>query len=125
MLKAKILRYWTYFRRGHSVYLIFIISFLNFIVIQYRLLVEYVPFLSMLFSQLLLFAIAFFLIYIPISLLIGWQDYKRVSVSMDSTLSAKANPYNRDLASAIILLSRGENERVKRLMDKWTHPIGS
>ncbi|MFB0522780.1 MAG: hypothetical protein ACETV1_03350 [Candidatus Bathyarchaeia archaeon] len=118
--KDRLMRYWTYFRRGHSVYLAFAMSFLNFVVIQYRLLVEYVPLLQELFSHLFIFAIAFFLVYAPVSIVIGWVDYKRGSVPMDTVLMAKASPYNIDLARAIMLLAQGKSEEVIELMEKWT-----
>ena len=57
-------------------------------------------------------------------MLIGWQDYKHAAVPVDAILGAKANPYNRDLARAIILLSQGKNEEVRKLMEKWTKEIG-
>ena len=72
--KGFILRLWTYYRRGHSTYLVFLLSFANFIVIQYRLLIQYVPAINMLFSSLVAFAATFFLVYIPLVVLIGWYD---------------------------------------------------
>jgi len=45
-------------------------------------------------------------------------------VPVDAILGAKASPYNRDLARAIILLSQGKNEEVRKLMEKWTKEIG-
>ena len=48
-----LLRLWAYFRRGHSAYLSFILSFANFVVLQYRLLIQYVPFLKYLFMNII------------------------------------------------------------------------
>jgi len=75
--KQCILRWWTYFRRDHSTYLVFLLSFANFIVIQYRLLVEYIPAMKVLFSSLLAFAATFFLVYISLAIIIDWYDYRR------------------------------------------------
>ena len=36
-------RRWLDFRQGHSIYLVFIITFANFITIQYKLVLEKVP----------------------------------------------------------------------------------
>lgn len=118
--KYRILRWWSYFRRGHSTYLVFLISFANFIVIQYRLLVEYVPPLRVVFTNLLAFAIAFFIIYIPLAVIIGWLDYRKFAVPVDTALIAKASPWTRDLAKALILIAEGKNEEAIKVLRKWT-----
>ena len=119
-MKSRLLRYWTYFRRGHGVYLIFAISFLNFIVIQYQLLIREIPFLQALFSSLIIFTLVFFVVYVPLAVVIGWIDYKRGSVPVDSIIAYKASPYHRDLARAIMLLAEGKNKEVMTLMEIWT-----
>ena len=117
--KIKFLRYWTYFRRGHTTYLAFLMSFANFMVIQYRLLIEYVSFLEALFSSLTAFALTFFLVYMPIATVIGWLDYKKFAVPVDLTVSAKANPYLRDLAKALMLMCDGKNGEARKILRKW------
>lgn len=119
-MKKSLLRYWTYFRRGHNVYLIFVVSFLNFVVIQWRLLFEYIPSLEMLFQSFWIFTVLVILIYLPLATIIGWIDYKRAAFPVDATIAAKANPWFQDLAKAIILLAEGKNEEVVELMRKWT-----
>lgn len=118
-VKPRLLRYWTYFRRGHSVYLIFAITFLNFVVIQWRLLIEQVEPLETLFQHFYLFTILFIITYIPLATIIGWIDYQRGAVPVDQTVAVKANPWARDLSKAIILLAEGKNEEVVELMKKW------
>jgi hypothetical protein len=117
--KLRLLRYWTYFRRGHGVYLIFAISFLNFIVIQWRLLIEEVELLQALFQNLYTFIILFLVTYIPLATIIGWLDYKRGAVPVDQTVAARVNPWIQDLAKAILLLDEGKNKEVIELMKKW------
>jgi len=117
--KNFILRLWTYFRRGHSTYLVFFLSFANFIVIQYRLLVEYVPVLQLVFSSLMAFAIVFFMVYIPLAVIIGYLDYKHFAVPVDMALTAKASPWNRDLAKALILIAEGKNKEAVEILKKW------
>lgn len=119
-LKNRLLRYWTYFRRGHGIYLVFAISFLNFVVIQWRLLIEKVTFLEAFFKHFYVFTILFFIGYVPLATIIGWIDYKRAAFPVDATVAAKANPWAQDLAKAIILLAEGKNEEVVELMKKWT-----
>ena len=117
--KYRVLRWWSYFRRGHSTYLVFLISFANFIVIQYRLLIEYVPLLRMVFVNLLAFAIVFFIVYIPLAVIIGWLDYRKFAVPVDTALIAKASPWTRDLAKALILIAEGKNEEAIKILRKW------
>ena len=77
-------RRWTNFRQGHSVYLIFALTFANFILIFHRLLIERVEFLSEIFSSLWVFAIVFVLIYIPLAVLIGhWHRKTQLKIEME------------------------------------------
>ena len=118
-MKSRILRYWTYFRRGHGTYLVFLLSFANFMVIQYRLLIEYVPFLEALFSSLMAFAVSFFLVYVPMATMIGWLDYKRFAVPVDLTVMAKANPWVQDLTRALMLMCDERYDDAKKILQKW------
>jgi len=122
-LRERLSRYWTYFRRGHNIYLAFLISFANFITIQYNLLVKNVVFLRDIFAHLTYFAIAFLLLYIPTAILIGWYDYRRFAVPVESTLRARANPWTRDLARALICLAEGRNEEDARILRRWTREL--
>lgn len=115
----RLLRLWIYFRRGHGTYLAFILSFINFIVIQYRLLIQKIPMLQSMFPSLLVFMAVFFAVYIPICILIGYFDYKRFSVIQENVLVTRANPYSRDLARALILLADGKTEEAKKILEKW------
>lgn len=117
--KDKILRYWAYFRRGHSTYLAFLISLVNFIVIQYRLLISYISYLEEIFHHLSVFAVTFIIIYIPITTIIGWLDYTKGAVPIDRTIGARANPYYKDLAKALILMSEGKNNEARKILEKW------
>ncbi len=117
--RNRLLRYWAYFRRGYGVYLAFAISFINSVAIQYYLLIQEVPFLQVLFKNLYIFIIVFLVTYIPLATIIGWVDYKRGSVPVDTAIGARASPYAKDMARAIILLAEGKNEEVVKLMKKW------
>lgn len=80
-------RRWLDFRLGHSIYLIFILSFSNFILIFHRLLIERVEVLNEIFSNLWLFVIVFILAYIPIGLAIGaWHRRTQIRVETEQTL---------------------------------------
>jgi len=117
--KAGVLRLWTYFRRGHSTYLAFLMSFANFLAIQYRLVIEYVPAFKELFARLHIFVIVFFLTYIPTAVIIGWLDYKRFSVPVELEVRAKADPWRKDIAKALSYMAEGRNSEAKKILDKW------
>ena len=97
----------------------FALSFANFVVIQYRLLVEHIPLLKLVFSSLVAFAAAFFLVYVPLAVVIGWLDYKRFAVPVDSALTAAASPWHRDIAKALILIAQGRNEEAIAVLKRW------
>jgi hypothetical protein len=69
-------RRWLDFRNGHSIYLIFAMTFANFVTIQYKLLIDQVPWLSGLFCSIWVFAIVFVLTYVPIGILLGYWHRK-------------------------------------------------
>ncbi len=69
-------RRWLDFRNGHSVYLIFLMTFANFVTIQYGLLIDQVPFLKNLFESIWLFAIIYVSVYVPVAIVIGYWHRK-------------------------------------------------
>ena len=84
-------RRWYDFRQGHSMYLIFTLSFGNFILIFHRLFVERVPALNEIFSSLWLFGFVFILAYIPVAILIGaWHRKTQLKIDMD--VAMRQNP---------------------------------
>lgn len=77
-------RRWFDFRQGHSIYLIFFLSFSNFILIFHRLLIERVSFLENILSELWVFALIFILFYIPVAILIGvWHRKNQIKIETD------------------------------------------
>lgn len=118
-MRSRLLRYWTYFRRGHNVYLMFALNFLNFIVIQWNLLIMGFEPLFGFFQNVALFTVIFLSIYIPLSTVIGWTDYRRGAVPIDQTIVTKASPWHNDIAKAILLLAEGKNEEVVEVMKRW------
>jgi uncharacterized protein YneF (UPF0154 family) len=91
MKKSWIRRRWWEFRQGHSIYLIFILTFVNFILISYRLLIEKITIFKELIPELWIFALIFILIYIPAAILIGvW--HRRTQLRVETTLVNQQNP---------------------------------
>ena len=82
-------RRWLDFRNGHSIYLIFLMTFANFVTIQYKLLIEKVPFLThSIFSSIWVFAIVFVAAYVPLGMLIGyWHRKNQFSVEQEALFS--------------------------------------
>lgn len=65
-------RGWLDFRNGHSVYLSFILTFMNSILIAYNFAVSQFAFLNNIFYSIGLFALFFLGVYIPTSVIIGY-----------------------------------------------------
>jgi len=118
-VKNFLLRCWTYFRRGYSTYLAFFIAFANFIVIQYRLLISYIPSFKIIFDNLLTFTVLFFIIFTPLSTIIGWYDYKRFAVPIETEILSKSSPWNKDIALALMLIAEGKNKEAVNVLKKW------
>jgi len=85
-------RRWLDFRQGHGLYLIFALSFANFILIFHRLLIERIEFLDEIFSSLLVFAIVFVILYIPIAILIGFW-HRKTQLKIEAEQAMRQNPF--------------------------------
>jgi len=100
-------RRWYDFRMGHGLYLIFALSFANFILITHRLLIERVPILNEFFSSLWFFAIIFILAYIPISIIIGvW--HRRTQLRVEQDIVTRQNPFLAKVLGVIIDIQTGK-----------------
>ena len=106
MRKDWIRRRWFDFRQGHSVYLIFALTFANFVLIFHRLLIERVEFLNKIFSELWVFAIVFVLCYIPAAIIIGaWHRKTQFKVEAEVTLLQ--NPFFAKILRVLLDLQAG------------------
>ncbi len=85
-------RRWFDFRTGHSMYLIFLLAFGNFVLIFYRLLVEQVSWIEAIFPSLWIFILVFVIAYIPLSIVIGvW--HRKTQLRVESDLSFEQFPF--------------------------------
>ena len=84
-------RRWWEFRQGHSIYLIFLLTFMNFILIAYRLLIERVAVFKELVPDLWMFALMFIVFYLPAAILIGYW-HRRTQLRVETTLVQQQNP---------------------------------
>ena len=114
-------RRWWEFRQGHSIYLIFALTFINFILISYRLLIEKVKFLGELIPELWIFAILFLVIYIPTAILIGaW--HRKTQLRVEATIIAQANPVLAKMFRTLLDVQTGkandeEIEKFRKMLE--------
>jgi len=102
-------RRWQEFRWGHGVYLIFAFSFLSFLLITYRFLVEYVTFLERLFPNLTFYAIIGLIIYVPTATIVGYF-HRTKQLKTDMTLAQEQNPYTLEILEKL--------ERIERMIEE-------
>jgi hypothetical protein len=94
---------WIYFKTGHSGYLVYSLSILNFVVLQHRLLISYIPFLSQYMSKLSMFLVVFVVTYIPLAIFIGFFEFRKGEAKRRPML----NPYTQDTLEATIKMNHG------------------
>ena len=100
-------RRWWEFRQGHSIYLIFVLTFVNFILISYRLLIERVSIFKDLVPELWIFALLFILIYLPASTLIGFW-HRRTQLRVETTLVQQQNPLLAKMIRTLLDVQTGK-----------------
>lgn len=109
-------RRWFDFRQGHSVYLIFLLTFANFVLIFHRLLIERVDFLNVIFKDLWVFILVFIVIYIPVSILIGsWHRKNQLKIEADVMM--RQNPLLAKMFRVLLDAQTGKvtNEEIEEM----------
>ncbi len=111
-------RRWLDFRNGHSIYLIFVLTFANFITIQYKLLIDQIPYLAGVFDNIIIFAILFVLMYVPIGIVLGyWHRKTQWKVEQDALF--RENKVGAIMWMYVIDLIEGNvSEEDKKLVKK-------
>ena len=122
MKQSWVRRRWLDFRFGHSLYLIFALSFSNFILIFHRLLIERVEVLSEVFSNLWFFVIVFGGLYIPVAILIG-AYHRRTQIKIETEQTLLNNPFMaRNFRMLVDIIegnaSKEEIEKFRNLLKK-------
>ena len=110
---------WIYFRQGHSSYWAFFINFANFIVLQWALLLQNIDFIEAIFGSILVFSITFMIIYVPISIITGWFDFKRGAVPVQKRLGSLSDPWRMDITLVLKLIVEGKNKEAVKCLEKW------
>ena len=98
---------WWEFRAGHSVYLIFVLTFINFILISYRLLIEKIPMFQDLFPNLSIFVLLFLSFYIPTAIIIGFW-HRKTQLKVETTLTMQQNPVLAKMFRTILDVQTGQ-----------------
>ena len=107
MNEGWIRRRWWEFRQGHSIYLIFILTFINFVLIAYRLLIERVSYFKEIFPELWIFALLFILCYIPAAVLIGFW-HRRTQLRVETTMIQQQNPLMAKMFRTLLDVQTGK-----------------
>ena len=112
-------RRWLDFRMGHGTYLIFMLSFANFILIFHRLLIERVSWLDAILGDLTSFIVLFVVCYIPVAILVGsW--HRRTQHRVESDALFVQSPLLLHTLRTILDVADGSADRneVKRLREE-------
>lgn len=86
MNKQFLRKRWLDFRNGHSIYLAFVLTFTNFILISYNFAVAKISFLSDTIGSLPFFVILFIALYVPAAMLIGYWHRRHQYVVENETM---------------------------------------
>ena len=115
-------RRWLEGRFGHSFYLMYILTFANFILIAYRFLIEQDSFFMSMIDNILIFVIIFIIFYIPASIIIGrWHTQNQMWV--ENYLKRLEDPllaswFRTLLDTETKKISKGEIEEFRKKLDK-------
>jgi uncharacterized protein YneF (UPF0154 family) len=115
-------RRWWEFRQGHSIYLIFMLTFVNFILISYRLLIERVAIFKELIPELWIFALLFIICYIPAATLIGFW-HRRTQLRVETTIVNQQNPILAKMIRTLLDVQTGvaseeEIKEFRKMLEK-------
>jgi len=115
-------RRWWEERNGHKIYLIYILTFVNFILISYTFFIEKIPFFQELIPHLWIFVLIFLVSYIPASTIIGYW-HRRTQLKVETTIKFLENPlwakmFRTMLDVQIGKASKEEIEKMRQLLTK-------
>ena len=113
---------WLEGRFGHSIYLMYCLTFVNFILIVYRFLIEQDSFFTSVIENLWIFMVIFLVSYIPASIIIGrWHTQNQMWV--ENYLKRLEDPllaswFRTLLDTETKKISKGEIEEFRKKLDK-------
>jgi hypothetical protein len=114
-------RFWES-RQFYSAYIALFVAITNWITIQYTLLLENIPVLKLLFSNIWIFLIVAAIIFTIVSVLGGHYIHRRRQFRLENALAVEENPYlykaapgkERDLMIPVVLLQLDALEELLR-----------
>ena len=114
-------RFWES-RQFYSAYIALFVAITNWITIQYTLLLENIPVLKLLFSDIWIFLIVAAVIFTIVSVLGGHYIHRRRQFRLENALAVEENPYlykaapgkERDLMIPVVLLQLDALEELLR-----------
>ena len=120
-------RFWES-RQFYSAYIALFVAITNWITIQYRLLLENVPVLNVIFSNIWVFMIAATIVFTIVSILGGHYIHRKRQFRLEQALSIEENPYlykaapgkERDLAIPMGILQLDALEELLRSKNALT-----
>jgi hypothetical protein len=112
-------RFWES-RQFYSAYIALFVAITNWITIQYKLLLENIPVLNAVFSNIWIFMIAAAVIFTIISVLGGHYIHRKRQFRLENALSVEENPYlykaipgkEKDLMIPVIMLQLDALEEI-------------
>ena len=107
MNESWIRRRWWEFRQGHSIYLIFLLTFMNFILTSYRLLIERITIFKELIPDLWIFALLFIVVYLPAAVLIGYW-HRKTQLRVETTITLQQNPIMAKMFRTLLDVQTGK-----------------
>ena len=112
-------RRWEDGRKGHSIYLLFPLTIVNFILIAYRFLIEQDPLLENLIADLWFFSIIFLVTYVPISIIIGFW-HRKTQLKIDLSIKYLENPVYSKMFRVLLDAKVGNlsNEEIEEYRNK-------
>jgi hypothetical protein len=112
-------RFWES-RQFYSAYIALFVAITNWITIQYKLLLENIPVLNAVFSNIWIFMIAAAVIFTIISVLGGHYIHRKRQFRLENALSVEENPYlykaapgkEKDLMIPVVMLQLDALEEI-------------
>jgi len=105
----------TYFIRGHSNWLAYPISMLNFISISFYLLIDNLSIIPDEFKLLRYYVILFIFTYIPGAVLIGYFDMNKGAYRVEQRMAKELSPIWKDVFNQFEEIQNNQKEIMSRL----------
>jgi hypothetical protein len=115
--KKWVKRRWLDFRNGNGLYLVFFLTLAQFVIVQYRLLLEHTPLFHSI--PLWVFSAAFVALYVPLAVVIGaW--HRRTQYNVENQTHFERNPIGATMYLFLFDLIDGKvNDEEKKRMRSY------